>query len=394
MDTFTPNFRGVGNLGDLVAELERQQASRIDFVADTRQLRVKHHDGDGCKLRLVPASPQVSEWLPAEGVPISSHALGQIASIVDPSIPVRFARDLLAMDPKLCCKLVDDLLSKRESRKLVRVLDGTVRAILSDRYRILDSNDLAFAALDVAKDVKAYPIKCELTDNNMRLQLTTREVWDKVDAQMRGDRKTHWAFGGDASPERLDRLGLRGSAVAQGGVDDIETVHPLVTISNSETGSGGLNVSIGLLRAWCINGCVMERSISRVHLGGKLDQGLFRPETVDLDNRAIMAKASDAIRAAFHPSVFGGLVAKANHASSVAIQAPATAVANIVTNSGLDESEMEGILNHFMNYDSTAYGLAQAVSRASQDTQDAERVSALESLAGSIIDSPESMVCS
>ena len=57
---FNDSWKGRGNLGNLVKELDRQREARIDFVADVRHLRVEINGG----VKLIPTTPQAFEWIP------------------------------------------------------------------------------------------------------------------------------------------------------------------------------------------------------------------------------------------------------------------------------------------------------------------------------------------
>ena len=68
-------------------------------------------------------------------------------------------------------------------------------------------------------------------------------------------------------------------------------------------------------------------------------------------------------------------------------------MAQIVEREGLDEGTKDSILQHFLrDYEATAYGLAQAISRASQDEVDADKSSDLEQVAGKLITEPRMAV--
>lgn len=81
-------FRGRGSLLDLVRELDRQRESKIDFVADGRDLQAAVRD-DG-SISIKPRSAQVQEFMDSDGVPLLNQAVGQIAQRVTPNVPTPF----------------------------------------------------------------------------------------------------------------------------------------------------------------------------------------------------------------------------------------------------------------------------------------------------------------
>lgn len=366
-------WQGRGRLDQLVAELDRQKNSRIDFVADGKSLQVQKWDGGA--LTLAPNDVRANEWLPKEGLPIGDRALAQLGGRVKPEVPVKFLRELAASQPAIARQLLDDLLHLNGTRHFVRALDGRVRAILSNSYRVLDNFDLAFNALEAVRDSGGEVIEATLSETNMRLKFTTRNVWDTIAEEAKLGRGNHTWIG---------RTGWgNGDKPLPGGEG---TIHPIVTVSNSETGNGGLSVQIGILRAYCVNTAILEDVAREIHLGGKLELGIYSQEAIAAESKAVMLKSRDAIKAAFNPDTFKRLVAKAKEAQADTVAAPSAAVANIVEVAGLNEAAKDSILAYFLkDYDPTRYGLAQAVSRYSQDTDDADVAHDLETLAGKII---------
>lgn len=378
----------LGNLRNLLDELTQQRNNSKDFVADSRSLTVANCRGQ-LRLQGLQEHGEASQFLSPAGMPISDHSLGQIAGYQKPAIPIKYARELAAQKPELAAYLLGKNVEENPRKHLVRLLNGRVRAVLSDRYRVLDNYDLAFTALEAAEQVEAYPLRCKLTENRMELQLTTRSIWETIDVDQRDTRNrgAHWSYGGDSAIGYRQALELDPSSHEAN--PNPETVNPLVTISNSETGAGGFKVAIGILRAACINGSIIDQAVTQVHLGGRLEEGLYRSETMEQDARAIMMKATDAIRAAFHPASFAKIVNRAQAAEDTAIEAPVEAVGHVVKSFDLSEDRRDALLERFLkDYQPTAYGLSQAVSRVAQDITDADEQTRFEEIAGDIIKEP------
>lgn len=360
-------WKGRGRLQQLVAELDRQKQTKLDFVADARHLMVVAGNGG---IMLAPSDGVAQEWMPAAGLDIGHGALPQFGSRVEPNIPTRFLRDLAAQHPSTAAGLINDLLQVKPGRHFIRCLDGKVRAFLSNSYRVLDNFDLAFAALGVAREHNAEVIEATLTDTNMRIKFTTKGIWDAISEKQERGEGSHNFMG-------------------QGGWDlpgGHGTVHPLVTVSNSETGHGGLNVQIGIVRAFCVNMAVIESVQTHIHLGGKLEAGVYSEETLAMESKTIMLKCRDAIKAAFTPERFKKLMAKVNQAAETPVERPREAVENIIETAGLTDDDHDAILGYFLgDYDRNKYGLAQAVSRYSQDVEDADSAYELEQIAGKVL---------
>ena len=70
--------------------------------------------------------------------------------------------------------------------------------------------------------------------------------------------------------------------------------------------------------------------------------------------------------------------------------APGAAVDNVIKQLKIKEGSRDELLAHFLgDYDKTAWGMAQAVSRLAQDTDDADAADDLEVAAGAIISNPK-----
>lgn len=383
-----PARLGRYDLRSLVDELERQKKTRLDFCADSRELAVRHN-ADSNRLELIPSSGTAFEFLPGPAE-INKIALKQLAERFLPAgsrFRSTFIEKFFEESPAHCA----DFLSRRmredkPQRNLIRCLDGRVRACLSDRYRILDNYDVAFTALDVARLYDAKIIEASLSETHMRIKFTTHEVFDTInDVRMRGGHE--WYSGQLGSAEHHERTGYMRGAPLPGGPG---TVYPLVTISNSETGHGSHGLSIGVIMAICSNLMIFEQLVSQVHLGERLEAGIFSDGTRELESRTIVAKACDGIRAAFKPEIFKRLVAKANAAQSVEVTSATSAIENVMKGSTvLTETHRASLMDYFTrDYQSTAFGLAQAVSRLAQDETDPEIATEIEELAGSIVREP------
>lgn len=377
-------WNGRGTLANLVAELDRQRSTKVDVVADSRTMRVEARSGgarDGA-LVIVPTAPQTREFIPSEGVEISESALVQIGERVSPSIPAKFLKSLAADRPARAADLVSGLLFDTGKRNLVRMLDGRVRAFLSDRYRTLEHYDLAFAGLEVARDLGAEVLEASLSEKTMRIKMVRRDLWDSIDATRSGD-KGGWYAGGLGSPEYLSKVGAKSGGNLPGGAG---TIHPVVTLGNSETGHGGLFARLGILHAVCFNLATVETVVANVHLGERLDVGIFAGDTLTAEAKAIMLKARDSIRAAFDEAKFRAVVARIRQANEDVIEAPSTAVGNLVKNSELTDTARDSILAHFLgDYKATRYGLSQAVARYAQEVEDGDEAADVEGLAGVLV---------
>lgn len=374
-------------LTNVIAELDRQLASKIDFVADTRSMKFGV-DPEDKSVRLYANSAQVSEYLPKEGLMLTYDAVAQAGNRCAPDVPSKFLRDLVAQQPDLAADLLTELTHRTPARRLIRCLDNRVRGLLSNRYRILDNRDFAMAALEAARQHEGEVIEAQLTDRHMRLKLTTQKVWDVIHTTR--DKGGNWYAGALGNQPLLNRVAARRWEDLPGGPG---TVTPLVTISNSETGHGGTRIRIGILAGICFNLATVETVVAERHLGGEVDEGLLTEETQHADARATMLKLRDYVTTAFDEGRFKALVAKANAAQDDHIKAPTAVVDSVMGAFKISADHRDTLLAYFIrDYDPTRFGLAQAVSRLAQDVASPDLATDLEDAAGRLLVTPD-LVC-
>jgi len=391
----TKEWAGVGKLDQLVNELQRQKESRIDACIDTRQLMVGSNVNNtprynhGLVLQPVPQT-QSSEFLPLEGTPFRTKALKQLGNRMTPSVPSKFLMELAEQHPDVGCDLLNQLMSVAPKRMLFRQLDGYLRAVLSDSYRCLDNFDLVFTALEVAQSVDADVLQCTMSDDKMRIKLIARSMWQTLNAG--GGRANGMFKAGDlGNPEwreanGIGELGLEDTINDTGG----NIVFPTCTISNSETGAGSTQVEFGTCDGACFNMLTFDKKVRSVHLGSKLELGIFCEETIAADSKAIMCKMTDAIKACFNPAVFQKHIMLRVGAQKDIIEAPTMAVDNVVKALDINEDDRDRLLSYFVrDYAMTRDGLSQAVSRMAQDEFDnVDKSADFEAMAGKLIEQP------
>jgi len=364
-------------LEELVAELDRQKKSKVDFVGDLRSMDVVRPDYTG--LNLVPRQGHkyMNEFLDEGGINVPIKTLKQLGKRLDVDIPPAFLENLVLGQPDVARDLVGNLMAVTEKSVLVRMLDGNVRAVLSDRYRVMDNYDLAFSALATVRENGGEILKSYLTDDRMEISFTTKELWEKFNSV---------AKHGGGAHQFIEAIGKGEDG---GGTGTDPTFNPVITIGNSEVGRGGQFVRYGILARYCLNTMMIETASVERHLGSRMESGILTQETLDADAKALQLKVRDMIVAGFHPATFARICKKVQGATETVIENPTTAVQNVVEGNQLSEQAKDSILEYFLkDYDSTAYGLSAAVSRYAQDV-DADVGSDLEVLAGAIVTNPK-----
>ncbi len=360
---------------ELAAEIQRQANAKRDFVAPVGKIEVKRYtDKPGVSLVLG------GELGAANVVPISGGvfginpvAHGQLAEYV--GIPKPYydrclaeAPDLLARDVNTWLARLVEQATKGAPKRMVRTLDGNVRALLSDRYRPLDNFDLAEAVLPVLQEQELFIASCEITE---------RRVYIK------------------AFDKRIEReIKVKGTDAAHTFLKDV--VFPSITISNSEVGYGMLSVAAGIYTGGCTNfASFADSRMKKYHLGGKaLDSenvyALLSNETKAATDKAIWMQTRDVVRSAFQIAAFEERVARVQETTEQKIEGDVVKVVELVGREfGFGETERGSVLKHLISGgDLSRYGVFNAITRTAEDLPDYERATEFERAGGELIELP------
>ena len=251
-------------LQELGRELQRQRLNRQDFLADTRSIEMES-DFYGSMLNLSLEGKSLS-------FTVGETAHQQIASRLN--IPFRYYKKMQEEAPELLDQNVNRWLNRNPERRMIRVLDGNVRAFLSGRYRRLDNLELCAAVLPVINEMKNSVIEsCEVTPTHLYLKVVNRRVKAEV------------------------RVG----DVVQAGF----------VVSNSEVGLGSLRVEPLVFRLVCKNGLICkDMAQKKYHVGRQVNASddsayeLYSEETLAQDDKTFFLKVQDIVRSAVDETRF------------------------------------------------------------------------------------------
>ena len=251
-------------------------------------------------------------------------------------IPAPYYERMRAENPGLLMANVNGWFQQSpDTRRMVRTLDGTARAILSDLYRRIDNYEVAQTVLPIISEMQGARIEsCELTDTRMYIKVVNERIQTEV---VPGD-------------------------IVQAGI----------LISNSEVGMGSVSVKPLIYGLVCTNGMVADVGVGKRHVG-RIN------ESVD---------GEDTVRAAVDEARFNALVQKLRDAKEAPIlPAAAPKVVELAAKEfNIRQNESEGILGHLIaGGDLSLYGLANAVTRHAQDVQSYDRSTELEATGYKII---------
>lgn len=334
----------------LATELERQLAHKKDMIVPTALMRHQTSDDSTCTL-------VIDERGGAQPYGITELARRQLADRL--GIPVAYFERMRIEQPALLDHNINTWLHDGSiDRRLIRILDGQVRAILSERYRRLDNIDLAEHVLPILQRLPDAQIaSAELTATRMYLKVVTRLSAEVVP----GD-------------------------IVQAGV----------VVSNSEVGAGSLAVQPLLFRLLCRNGLIAsDYALRKTHVGriqAAADEAVvvFQDDTLRADDHAFFLKARDVVQAAVSEVSFQLLVQRLRATRTIRLAAdPVQAVTVLAQRYSLNDGERSGVLRHLIgNGEWSGYGLINAVTGYAQDVEDYDRATELEALGGRLVELP------
>lgn len=359
-------------LQELLIEVDRQTQSKKDFVTNTRD-NVRLIDlGRATQATASGSTHVIAMELLRDGqelierLDITEYAHQQIASRLQ--IPWKYYKRLLADHPDLVIDQVNTLFYREPQTRLFRVLDGKVRAFLSDRYLRVDNHQVLQNTLPAVLkgSIQTKVLSTNVTENRMDLKVLFTDST------------------------------LEHKITTARGVDRV--VHPGFRISNSETGQGSLRCDAFFFDDYCENGCVFGKSdlvsFQRNHLGAKLqsneDFEIESDVTKQLGDKYIMSAINDVIKALSSQQHVAAMVDRLRSAATSTPAAhPLKAAELAVKQLDLSEKEGESLMETFMrDGDFTQYGLSAAVTEIANksDIASYNRANELETIGGQIID--------
>lgn len=342
-------------LTELAAEIERQATTRKDFVAPSTKI----HMQDNAVLDLEGVAPGS-----AAGWKVNGLAHRQIGDHT--GIPAKYYDRMLHDNPALLARNVNTWLTADPSARMVRTLDGNVRAFLSDKYRPLENVDLAEAVIPVFLEQKLEIVSCELTERRMYIKAVDRSVVRDIE----------------------------GKRMVDGKSVDFDHVSPSVIVSNSEVGMGALSVEVGMFTHECKNMALFrERSMRKYHVGGKheLTDGLvslLTEKTKRLSDAATWAQVGDVVRGALNTQAFESIVAEVRGLHTQKITGDVVKVVELAAKQlDLGEGERKSVLRHLIEGgDLSRYGMFNAITRTAEDMEDYDRATDFERMGGKVIE--------
>ena len=329
---------------EMGAEILRQSRAKADYAVDTRRLEMEAYDSNVVMRVLDDSKADILEPLD-----VNQIAHRQIGTHLD--IPAKYYDRMLGDNPELLAYNINNWFHKEPSQRMIRTLDGTARAFVSNKYRRIDHMEILQAVLPIIGEMPEIRFEsCQITDSRMYIKAVNPRIQTEV---ARGD-------------------------VVQAGI----------MISNSETGQGSICIQPLIFRLVCENGMIVnDAKLRKNHLGrvnnASENYQVYTDATLQADDRAFLMKVQDTVRAAVDEARFHQIVNMMRETTGAQMNTgDIPAVVKLASKDyKLNESESDGVMNHLItNHDYTLYGLANAVTRYSQDVDSYDRATVLEGI--------------
>ncbi len=294
---------------------------------------------------------------------LHNHALNQLAQKA--GIPTAYLKEL--SDPSAESwkrDLASELLNRHfgnatkvakedvsDKRHLIRVVDGQARAVLSDKFRRLNSRPLLEQFKSSCTEFGAVPVEGTVTDVRLALKAYLPIVFEPV-------------------PNEVMCLGIEWS--------------------NSDFGAGKHAVRAFIWRLWCTNFATMEDALGQVHLGGRIGEDFaFSEKTYQLDTAHQVSALKDIIKGILAPANVNMMLETIKQADAKKVDWKSTSKS---LGNKLLKNEMKAVKEAFESDDvfnlpeaKSVWRVSNAISWLAGKTVDTDRKLELQRLAGEVI---------
>lgn len=351
------------SLQQIVVALQEQNLQKRDFVVPSRYVKMV-----STQLQVINAErlDELSEILLSTGISIDEENLqkmelqvldcchSQISSKLE--IPKKYYDKLLSHENyyHLLDYNVSTWLQEKNSNFLLRTFidkeqrTGIARAMLSDRYNVLDNYDVMLATLEAIKDsgINVQIESGDITDTKFYMRFICPDI--EMEA-----------------PELLKNYRVPNGTQGSNGI-----ISGFV-ISNSETGNGKFSISPRAVVLACRNGMIFKNdSFEKTHLGAKMEEYTtidWSEETRQKNYELVISQVKDAIKHFASQEFLGAKIHELLEKGNKELSHPIEAVKNVTKALSISDEKESSILNYFVKSgDTNAFGITQALTYFAQ----------------------------
>ena len=333
----------------LATEIMRQKENKADYIVYVNGLYVEACGGD---LILHVLDGNGTDRI--EPLDMGDYAHRQISAYLN--IPAKYYSRMLNEYPELLTKNVNGWFSRTNAQRMLRVLDGKMRAFVSNRYMRIDHHEVSCAVLPILGELSDVQfISCQMTESRMYIKLTHPELRQNV------------------APDLTIQSGL--------------------LISNSEIEAGSVNIQPLIYCPEKDLGMIVQTTTARRNHSGPVysadTEFEIRPEEYTLiEGSDFFEKIQDTIHEAFDEERFNQIVECVRSArdASASTDNIAGVIRTVCGEFKVTESEQAGVLQQFSeSNEMNRYGIANAVSQYGQQIESYDRATELEGIGFEIL---------
>ena len=375
------------SLQEIVKQLQNQNLLKQDFVVPSKYLKMVDSN-----LIVINESKldSLSKLLLETGISIDVDDLqkielavldcchSQIGNRLD--IPKKYYDKMLSKEQYhhlLDYNVTSWFAEKNENNFLLRTFidreekTGIARAILSDRYNVLDNYDVMLATLDAIREsgINVQIESGDITDTKFYMRFVCPDI--EMDA-----------------PEILKNYRVPDGT--QGGNGIISGF----VISNSETGNGKFSISPRAVVLACRNGMIFKNdAFQKTHLGAKMEEFTtidWSEETRQKNYELVCSQVKDAIKYYASEEYLGAKIHELVEKGNKELTYPIETIKNVSKHLSISEEKESSILNYFIKSgDTNAFGVTQALTYYAQHNASPEERYEIETESVLILDSIE-----
>jgi hypothetical protein len=373
------------SLQEIVQQLQNQNLLKQDFVVPSKYLKM-----NDANLIVINESKldSLSKLLLDTGIAVNENELEKIElSVLDCchsqigtrlEIPKKYYDKMLSKERYhhiLDYNVTNWFSEKNENNFLLRTFidkeqkTGIARAILSDRYNVLDNYDVMLATLDAIREsgINVQIESGDITDTKFYMRFVCPDIEMEAPEILKNYRVPDGTQGGNG--------------IISGFV-----------ISNSETGNGKFSISPRAVVLACRNGMIFKNdAFQKTHLGSKMEEFTtidWSEETRQKNYELVCSQVKDAIKYYASEEFLGAKIHELMEKGNKELNHPIETIKNVSKHLAISEEKESSILNYFIKSgDTNAFGVTQALTYFAQHNASPEERYEIEQESVLILDS-------
>lgn len=326
------------SLADLHRTVNDLALRKKDFLLPTNELTIKSSSGKSY-LNVAGAS-----------FAIQNRAAAQLSSIA--RIPYSYYQRLEKEHPALLDVNVNTLLATQSKNRLVRTLGGNARAILSDRYRLIEHETVLDTIMPIIDSINGLDVvSASLTPDKLYLKAICK--YEQSDVKV-------------------------GDTVSWG-----------IVLTNSETGCSSIVLQPFCMVLKCTNGMVLPRydgCTRRIHLGKQITD-ITNYDTLyadTQDNLPVIMRSE--IQSILDSEYYKSVLQKMKDAAEIFIPDASGTIEKVAKMYSLSEKEKELITYYFtIGKDLSLWGLVNSITETSKYSFTYTRAHELETIGSQLL---------